>query len=262
MFEQKKIFAIVPAYNAAKTLESTLTAIPYNIVDTVLVIDDGSTDATAEIARKFKVTLVRHEKNKGYGAAQKTGYHEALRMGAHVIVMVHADFQYDPTLLPNLVEPIVQGSADACFGSRMADKRQAWRGGMHWWRFVANIALTLIEEMVLRLRLTEYHTGYRAYSRKVLETIPFEKNSNNYVFDTEMIVELRLGNFRVSEIGIPTRYFSDASSPNFFKSVEYGFSTLHILLRYIFFRFHLKTYPQFTMQHAKSESGTIKKMAS
>ncbi len=258
MFEQKKIFAVVPAYNAAKTLEKTLTAIPYGVVDTVFVVDDGSRDDTAEIARRFKVTLLRHEKNKGYGAAQKTGYEAALRAGADVIVMVHADFQYDPTLLPKLVEPIVRGVADACFGSRMADKRQAWRGGMHWWRFVANIALTMIEEMVLRLRLTEYHTGYRAYSRKVLETIPFAKNSNNYVFDTEMIVELRLGNFKVSEIGIPTRYFSDASSPNFLKSVEYGFSTLHMLLRYILFKFRLKIYPQFTMQNPKTQSEVIK----
>ncbi len=248
MFQNKKIFAVVPAYNAGKTLDKTLAAIPYDIVDTVIVVDDGSSDTTPDIARRSQVELLRHETNQGYGAAQKTGYRAALASGADVVVMVHADFQYDPTLLPTLVLPILSGSADACFGSRMAHKRQAWQGGMHWWRFVANICLTMIEELVLRLGLTEYHTGYRAYSEKVLRTIPFEKNSDNYVFDTEMIAELKLGGFHVDEVPIPTRYFADASSPNFLKSVQYGFSTLHVLVRYILFKLRIKTYSQFVMK--------------
>lgn len=245
MLNNKKIIIVIPAYNTAKTLPLTLGALPRTVIDEILVIDDGSKDTTAELARQAGVTLIKHPENRGYGAAQKTGYQTALEHGADVIVMVHADFQYDPSLVPEIIKPIVAGTADACFGSRMFYKKDARRGGMPWWRFVANIALTLVEDSVLHLGLSEYHTGYRAYSRRVLTTIPFVRNSNNYVFDTEMIAELKLHSFRVTEIPIPTRYSVDSQSPNFRKSVQYGFSTLGVLLKYLLQVTHLKSYPQF-----------------
>ena len=248
MLQNKKIIAVIPAFNTAKTLPLTLEAIPPNTVDEIIVVNDGSVDATAELARQHGVVLVNHEVNRGYGAAQKTGYSEALRRGADVVVMVHADFQYDPTLVPQIIKPVVQGGADACFGSRLFYKRDARRGGMPWWRFIANISLTFVEDCVLHLHLSEYHTGYRAYSRRVLETIPFEKNSNNYVFDTEMIAELALGKFRVTEIPIPTRYTPDSQSPNFRKSVIYGFATLGVLGKFIAHRLGIKQYPQFIIK--------------
>lgn len=249
MVENKKVAAVIPAYNTAKTIQLALDAIPRDVVDDIIVVDDGSKDETAAIARQHTgVVLIQHNPNRGYGAAQKSGYNEALRRGADVVVMVHADFQYDPTLIPQMVEPIAYGRADVTFGSRMANKKGARKGGMPLWRFVANMALTWVEDSVLRLRLTEYHTGYRAYSADVLRRIPFSRNSNNYVFDTEMIAEFRLGNFRVAEIAIPTRYREDSQSPNFVKSVEYGCMTLLTLLRYLLHRSGVKSYPQFQIR--------------
>ncbi len=246
-----KIVAVIPAYNAGKTLEQTLSAIPPGAVDEIIVVDDGSRDETLEIARRHGVIILTHPTNLGYGAAQKTGYAEAIRRGADVAVMVHADFQYDPTLVPSIIRPVVEGRADACFGSRMRNKRDALRGGMPLWRFVPNVFLTWIEESVFRLHLSEYHTGYRAYSRAFLQRIPFEKNSDNYVFDTEMFAELALGRFQTAEIAIPTRYFREASSPNFRKSVQYGLSTLVVLGKFILHRLGIITVPQFVIRPAR-----------
>ncbi len=247
MLNNRKIVVFLPAYNTARPLAMTLKAIPNPPTDETIVVDDGSKDNTVEVGKSFGATVISHEKNRGYGAAQKTGFQTALDHGADVIVMVHSDFQYDPTMVREIIAPIVNGTADACFGSRMAIKKNARKGGMPWWRFIANIALTMIEDSVLHLGLSEYHTGYRAYSREVLQSIPWQKNSDNYVFDTEMIAELRLGNFRVSEIAIPTRYAEESSSPNFCKSVRYGFQTLHVLWKYILQRTGMKTYPQFAV---------------
>lgn len=249
MLFNKKITAVIPAYNTAKTLQLTLNDIPKDVVDEIIVVDDGSGDETASIARQNNIVLVQHPQNRGYGAAQKSGYERALADGADVVVMVHADFQYDPTLIPQIVAPIASGEADVVFGSRMKDKKSARSGGMPLWRFIPNIFLTRTEDAVLRLGLTEYHTGYRAYSADVLRAIPFALNSNNYVFDTEMIAEFRLGRFRVSEIGIPTRYRKDSQSPSFMKSVEYGYMTLLVLLRYILHTIGMKKYPQFVMKN-------------
>lgn len=248
MMHQKKVIAVVPAYNAGRTLGKTLSAIPRDVVDTVLVIDDGSRDDTARIAAAGGAILIAHEKNQGYGAAQKTGYQEALARGADIAVMVHSDFQYDPTLVPAMVAAIADGRADACFGSRMHRKKDARAGGMPWWRFLANIALTFIEECFLRLRLSEYHTGYRAYGRSVLTRVPFLVMSNNYVFDTEMLAALAVGKFRVTEIPIPTRYSEDSQSPNFRKSVQYGFSTLGVMGKYTLHQLGIKKYPQFAVK--------------
>ena len=242
MLNNKKIAAVIPAFNTEKTLEKTLKAIPEGIVDFIIVVDDGSSDATVEIAKRNSVNLVSHEKNKGYGAAQKTGYKEALKLGADVAVMVHSDFQYDPTRLPEMVKKLVIGEADVCFGSRMNIKGDARKGGMPWWRFVANVILTKVEDTVFHLGLTEYHTGYRAYSRELLQRIPIELNSDNYVFDTEMFAQIALGKFKVAEIPIPTRYTEESRSPSFYKSLEYGFMTLGVLAKFLLHKNNFKKF--------------------
>lgn len=251
MLNNKKIIAVMPAYNTSKTIEMAISAIPRGIVDEIIVVDDGSRDETYEIAQRLGVKVIRHEKNRGYGGAQKTGYQEALKNNADVIVMVHSDFQYDPTLVPQVVNPVVLGHADASFGSRMAKKSSALQGGMPLWRFIANWALTQVEEFVLRLKISEYHSGYRAFSRKALIMIPFEKNSDNYVFDTEILAELSAGNFKAMDVPIPTRYREDSQSPSFRKSLEYGIMTLVVLLKYILHKNRLKKYPQFIMNSEK-----------
>ena len=248
MLNGRKIIVYLPAYNTARPLAMTLRAIPCPPTDEMIVVDDGSRDNTAQVGREMGATVIRHEKNAGYGAAQKTGFKAALDHGADVIVMVHSDFQYDPSLVPEIIAPIIEGKADACFGSRMHNKKSARAGGMPWWRFIANISLTFIEDSVLRLGLSEYHTGYRAYSRETLQRIPWELNSNNYVFDTEMIAELRACGFRVGEIPIPTRYSEESQSPTFLKSVRYGFSTLGVLVSYILHVTGLKRNPKFVMR--------------
>jgi glycosyltransferase involved in cell wall biosynthesis len=249
----KKVIVIMPAHNTASTLKLVIPEIPRPPVDEIILVDDGSTDGTSEAAKSLGLTVFRHEKNRGYGGAQKTAYNEALARGADIIVMVHSDFQYDPRLVPQLIEPLAKGTADVCFGSRMAIKKNALAGGMPWWRFVVNWALTLLENSFLRLGISEYHSGYRAWTKEILKAIPFEKNSDNYVFDTEMLVETSLGNFRAAEIPIPTRYRKESQSPSFYKSVEYGLMTLLQLLRYTLQVSGLKKYPQFDVVR-KAES--------
>jgi len=248
MISGKKITAVIPSHNAGKTLAKTIQAIPPNIVDEIIVVNDGSNDNTADIAKKFGATIISHQPNRGYGAAQKSGFQKALKNGADVVVLLHADFQYDPTCLPNLAKPLATGKADVCFGSRMHSKKSALKGGMPWWRFIANIVLTFIEDSVLRLGLTEYHTGYRAYSRDLLLRIPFEKNSDNYVFDTEMFAQIRLGRFSVAEVPIPTRYLKESQSPNLRQCIIYGFTTLGVLVKYLLQISHLRKYPQFEIK--------------
>lgn len=248
MINNKKIVVFIPAFNTEKTIQKTLDAIPRGIVDQVIVVDDGSKDKTVEIAKKNNVNLISHSRNRGYGAAQKTGYKAALLAGADVVVMVHSDFQYDPTLVTPMAEKIASGEADVCFGSRMYNKGGARKGGMPLWRLIANIGLTLVEDSVFKLSLSEYHTGYRAYGRALLETISFEKNSDNYVFDTEMFAEIRLGRFSVAEIPIPTRYMADSQSPSFYKSLEYGLMTLQVLVRFLLHSWGLRQYPQFVIK--------------
>lgn len=249
MVNGKKVIVVMPAYNTARTLEKTVRAIPREVVDDIIVVNDGSRDETAAIAGRLGVTLLSHPKNRGYGGAQKTGYQEALKRRGDIIVMVHSDFQYDPALVPDIIKPVAEGKADVCFGSRMAVKGSARAGGMPWWRFIANRTLTTLEESILHLGISEYHSGYRAFSRKTLLMIPFEKNSENYVFDTEILAALSMGRFRAAEIPIPTRYVEDSQSPSFRKSVEYGFMTLGTLLKYLLHRSGLKSYPQFMMNN-------------
>jgi len=235
----------MPAYNTAKTLERTVRAIPPGVVDEIILINDKSSDHTSEIAKKLGLIVIDHENRRGYGGAQKTGYQEALKRNGDVVIMVHSDFQYDPTLIPEIMKPIIEGKADACFGSRMAIKRNALKGGMPLWRFLANWGLTLFEGFVFRLNISEYHSGYRAFSRRTLLAIPFEKNSDNYVFDTEVLAQLSLGKFKAQEIPIPTRYMEDSQSPSFLKSLEYGFMTLGVICKYLLHKFGFRHYSQF-----------------
>jgi glycosyltransferase involved in cell wall biosynthesis len=240
-----KIIAVLPAYEAERTLARTLADIPEDWVDEIVLVDDASRDGTVTEARRLGLTPIVHEKNTGYGGNQKTCYAEALQRGADVVIMIHPDHQYDPTLVPEMVLPILRGECDVVFGSRMLWRGGAKRGGMPWWKRVANINLTWLENAVLGLHLSEYHSGFRAYSRRVLETIPFQKNSNNFVFDTEFIIQLRVHNFRIREIPIPTRYFKDAHTVGFRAGVRYGLGILRALLQYVSTRTSIRTSQKF-----------------
>ncbi len=229
----KKVVVVLPAYNAAKTLCKVLDDLPKDWVDDIILVDDASRDNTVEFSRKLGLKTFVHEKNKGYGANQKTCYKNALECGADIIVMVHPDHQYDPMSVPELIKPLAQGKADAVFGSRMMVPANALKGGMPYWKFIANIFLTFIENLILDLSLTEYHSGFRAYSRKALSTVLFEKNSNDFVFDTEIIVQMKIANLKIKEIPISTRYFTDASMIGFWQSLKYGLDILMVMMRYL-----------------------------
>lgn len=228
---EKKIIVVMPAYNAEKTLSQTYHDVPHDIVDEVILIDDASADKTVEMARALGLHVVRHEKNKGYGGAQKTCYEQALKHEADIIVMVHPDYQYDPRTLPDLILPLLEGRCDAVFGSRMLGKRFL-EGGMPVWKFYGNIILTAVGNIMMKTYLTEWHTGFRAYSRRYLETANFQKNSNNFVFDTQIIIQGIYRGLKIYEIPIEARYFKEASQIDFFQSVRYGVSILIFLLRY------------------------------
>ena len=228
---RSKVIVVMPAYNAAKTLERTYRDIPAGVVDHVILVDDVSGDETVEIAQRLGLEVVVHMQNKGYGGNQKTCYVEALRQGADIVVMLHPDYQYDSTLIPELIAPLVEGQADMMLGSRLLGGGTL-AGGMPHWKYISNRFLTISENMVLRQKLSECHTGFRAYHRRVLETIPFLLNSDDFVFDTQVIVQAVAFGFRIGEIAVPTRYFKEASSVNFSRSVRYGLGTLGALARY------------------------------
>jgi glycosyltransferase involved in cell wall biosynthesis len=226
-----RVVVVMPAYNAARTLEATYRGLAMDVVDEVILVDDVSHDETVDIAEHLGMKVVIHLQNRGYGGNQKTCYFEALRSGADVIVMVHPDNQYDSTLVPQMIEPILAGAADIVLGSRLLSGT-ALSGGMPWWKFVANRFLTAIENVTFGLRLSEYHTGFRAYSRRLLETVPFLLNSDDFVFDQEIMAQAVRFGFRVGEIPVPTRYFAEASSVNFERSVEYGLDVLKLMARH------------------------------
>lgn len=221
----------MPAYNAAKTLHMTHADLPPGSFDLVIVVDDGSSDETAAIAREMGLELFVHNQNYGYGANQKTCYREALKAGAGIVVMVHPDCQYDPRLLPEIVRPIQEGRADVVLGSRLMGDSPI-KQGMPWWKYVANRFLTGLENRVFGLALAEYHTGYRAFAREALESVNLEMNSDNFIFDQEIVAQLVESRARIAEVPVPTRYFPQASSASFVQSSIYGLAILWLLLRY------------------------------
>jgi glycosyltransferase involved in cell wall biosynthesis len=227
-----KIVVVMPAYNAAKTLKITYDAIPHQSIDQIILVDDGSTDKTLEIARELHLTAFVHTRNFGYGANQKTCYTEALKEGADIVVMLHPDYQYDPTLLPEIVAPIKAGEVDIVLGSRFLSG-STMEQGMPWWKYLGNKFLTALENWTLGLNLSEYHTGYRAYSRRVLEEIPFSLNSDKFVFDQEMLVQATHLGFKIKEVPVPTKYFPEASKASLVDSIIYGLSILLLLSRYL-----------------------------
>lgn len=225
-----KVTAVLPAFNAEKTLRSTWEAIPKDFVQEIILVDDASTDNTIAQAEKIPdLVVVLHEKNKGYGGNQKTCYTEALKRGAGVVIMIHPDFQYDPSYVPQMIAPLLQSKADLVLGSRFlhSDPRS---GGMAWWRYWGNRFLTAMQNMVLGTHLSEGHSGYRAYSRKLLETVSYQNFSNDFVFDSQMLVAVARHKFPIVEVPIPTRYTQDSSSISFSASVRYGLATLKSLL--------------------------------
>ena len=234
----KKPFVVIvmPAYNAAKTLEDTFRAIPSGYYDEIVVVDDHSRDETTNLARRLNLKAIRHPHNVGYGGNQKTCYMEALRDGADIVVMLHPDGQYDPAIIPEMIRPIREGRADMVLGSRMLVKGSAARGGMPWWKRVANRFLTTAENLAMGRRFSECHTGYRAYSRRFLETVPFLRNSNGFVFDTEVIFQAVHFGLPVEEVPISTRYFAEASSVGFRVGVVYGLGTLATAARFLLHR--------------------------
>ena len=230
-----KVVVVMPAYNAAKTLHMTYADLPQNVVDLVIVVDDGSSDETARIARDLGLELFIHDRNYGYGANQKTCYREALRAGADIVVMVHPDYQYDPTLLPEIIRPIEAGEADVVLGSRLMGIHPI-RQGMPWWKYYSNRFLTTLENLVFGLRLSEYHTGYRAFRRQVLEAVNLEMDSDRFIFDQEILAQIVNLKMRITEVPVPTRYFAQASSASFIQSSVYGISILWLLVRYLLHR--------------------------
>jgi glycosyltransferase involved in cell wall biosynthesis len=230
-----KVVVVMPAYNAAKTLHMTYADLPQNVVDLVIVVDDGSSDETARIARDLGLELFIHDRNYGYGANQKTCYREALRAGADIVVMVHPDYQYDPTLLPEIIRPIEAGEADVVLGSRLMGIHPI-RQGMPWWKYVSNRFLTTLENWVFGLHLSEYHTGYRAFRRQVLESVNLQMDSDRFIFDQEILAQIVNLKMRITEVPVPTRYFAQASSASLFQSSVYGVSILWLLVRYLLHR--------------------------
>jgi glycosyltransferase involved in cell wall biosynthesis len=239
----KKIVVVMPAYNAEKTLERTLDDIDRSWVDEIILVDDGSCDGTVDLARRLGMNVFVHEKNTGYGGNQKTCYTRAMQLGAEIMVMVHPDHQYDPRVIPQLVQPLLDGTCDAVFGSRMLGGRPL-EGGMPKWKYLANIFLTAIENAAFYMYLTEYHSGLRAYSRRYLERINFMANSDDFVFDSEIIAQGVLHGMTIREIPIETRYFSEASQIGLWRSIVYGFAILKTLVK---FKMHKKGLKRFAM---------------
>ena len=225
-----RAIVVMPAYNAARTLVRTYRDIPADVVDHVILVDDVSKDDTVAVAELLNLQVVVHRQNRGSGGNQKTCYETALAEGADIVVMVHPDYQYDPTCIPDLIAPIVAGEVDMMLGSRFLGDPLA--GGMPRWKFLANRFLTGMENRVFGLKLSEYHSGFRAYSRRLLETIDYHANSDDFVFDQEFVAQVVAAGFRIGEVPVPTRYFAEASSVNLRRSVVYGVGTLYSLARY------------------------------
>lgn len=236
MINGKKIVVVLPAYNAAKTLETTYKEIPIDIIDEVVLVDDASSDDTTELGKKLGIRhIIRHENNRGYGGNQKTCYLKALELEADIIIMLHPDYQYTPLLLPVMSHMIASGLYDMVLGSRILGKG-ALKGGMPLYKYIANRFLTFAQNVLINEKLSEYHTGYRAYARTILETIDFQNNSEDFVFDNEFISQTVYAGFRIGEVSCPTKYFDEASSINFKRSMKYGLGVLRVSLQHFWAR--------------------------
>lgn len=232
MINNKKIIVVLPAYNAAKTLQKTFDEIPFDIVDEVIITDDFSKDNTIEIAKKIGINhIISHEENKGYGANQKSCYKKALELNADIIVMLHPDYQYTPKLIPAMVTLVANDLYDVVLGSRILSKG-ALKGGMPFYKYISNRVLTLIQNILMNQKLSEYHTGFRCFDAKILNKIDFENNSDDFVFDNEILAQCCFLKARIGEISCPAKYFEEASSINFKRSVTYGFGVLRVSISY------------------------------
>jgi len=241
--QKGKTIVVMPAYNAARTLEKTYSAIPPGSYDEIILVDDASSDGTWAVATKLPIICIRHRKNRGYGGNQKTCYTRALEHGADYVVMLHPDYQYDPTIVGELVAPLRRGEADVVFASRLLGNPLA--GGMPYWKYLANRFLTGIENLALGTHFSEFHTGYRAFTRHALESVNFEANSENFLFDNEIIVQLVLKGFRFKEIPVPTRYSFDCSSVKFGQGCVYGLGILKTVAKYFVHRSGIYQFKQF-----------------
>lgn len=239
MLNNKKVTIVMPSYNSAKTLERTYRSLPHDIVDDVILVDDAGHDNTGDLARSLGIHVLVHPKNRGYGGGQKTGYAAALERGADIVVMVHPDFQYSPALVTSMAGMIASGHYDGVMASRMLGGG-AIKGGMPIWKYAANKCLTTFENLMLGIKLSEYHTGYRAWSKEVLQTLPLELCSDDFIFDNQMIAQFVWNGFRFGEISCPTRYFDAASSINFHRSCEYGFGVLNVSVRFMLAKYGIK----------------------
>ncbi|MDP2885030.1 MAG: glycosyltransferase family 2 protein [Ignavibacteria bacterium] len=233
MKKASKVIVVLPAYQAERTLEQTVREIPRQSVDEIILVDDASSDRTMEIAQALNLVVERHPLNKGYGGNQKTCYNLALARGADIIIMLHPDYQYDPRLIPHFVDFIRNDYFDVMLGTRIRTRKEALAGGMPKYKYISNRFLTIFENIVTGQNLSEWHTGMRAYSRQVLEAIDFKHNSDDFVFDSQVLFQIIEHGFRIGEIPVPVRYFAEASSINFVRSVRYGVGTVLVALRFL-----------------------------
>jgi len=253
MIHEKKVVVVMPAYHAGRTLELTYKDIPFDVVDDVVLVDDCSSDDTVKKAAQLGIkNIVIHEENKGYGGNQKSCYREAIKLGAHIVVMVHPDYQYAPKLITAMASMIASGEYDVVLGSRILGTG-ALKGGMPLYKYIANRFLTLVENILLGHKLSEYHTGYRAFSREILENLPLDKNGDDFVFDNQMLAQAIFFNYRIGEISCPTKYFADASSISFKRSVIYGMGVLETALKFRFQKMGFKKYPLFIGKNGNGE---------
>ncbi len=256
MLNNKKIVVVLPAYNAEKTLENTYNEIPLDIVDKVLMVDDHSIDNTVSLAKRLGIETIVHERNYGYGRNQKTCYSEALRKGADIVVMVHPDYQYTPKLITAMTSMIAYDVYNVVLGSRILGGK-ALKGGMPLYKYIANRVLTAFQNILLGSKLSEYHTGYRAFSRKVLETLPLNENSDDFIFDNEMLAQIIYFGYDIGEISCPTRYFTDASSINFIRSANYGIGVILTSFKCLFSRLNYFRHPMFNPEGRKLNINNI-----
>jgi glycosyltransferase involved in cell wall biosynthesis len=245
---KSKVVIVMPAYNAATTLEKTVNDIPKGFPDKIILVDDSSQDETTAIAQGLGLIVITHHENKGYGASQKTCYDEALRHGADIIIMVHPDYQYDSSLAPLFADLIQKGICDIILGSRVRTRKECLDSGMPLYKYLSNRFLTVLENLTTGQNLSEWHTGYRAYSRKVLEIIPYHKNSNDFVFDSQFLFQAAFFELRMGDLPVPCRYIREASSINFSRSIAYGLGTLKTMVQFIFQKLGLMRFELFEPQ--------------